>query len=85
MREIKERENEQIGLVFIQGAGLESRIWEPVVPEMKSPFLLVNFPERGGENGLQKSLTLQEGVSPTFSARHTLSNIRQGFMSLYIR
>lgn len=45
MREIEGQENEQIGLVFIQGAGLKSRIWEPVVSEMKSPFLLVDFPE----------------------------------------
>ncbi|MDQ0861288.1 alpha/beta fold hydrolase [Bacillus sp. V2I10] len=60
MIEIEGQENEQIGLVFIQGAGLESRIWEPVVSEIKSPFLLVNFPEREGENGLRQSLTLQD-------------------------
>lgn len=60
MREIEGQENEQIGLVFIHGAGLESRIWEPVVSEMKRPVLLVNFPGRNGEDGLRKSLTLQE-------------------------
>lgn len=60
MQEIEGQENEQIGLVFIQGAGLENRIWKPVVSEIKSPYLLVNFPEREGENGLLQSLTLQE-------------------------
>ncbi|MGP4081531.1 alpha/beta fold hydrolase [Pseudalkalibacillus sp. R45] len=53
-------ENDQIGLVFIQGAGLESSIWEPVVSEMKRPVLLVDFPERQGENKLRQSLTLQD-------------------------
>lgn len=52
--------NEQVGLVFIQGAGLESRIWEPVVSEIEYPFLLINFPERKGETELRKGLTLQE-------------------------
>ncbi|MEH7013819.1 alpha/beta hydrolase [Neobacillus niacini] len=60
MREIKEQDNEKIGFVFIQGAGLESQIWETVVSEVKSPVLLVNSPKREGENGLRKSLTLQE-------------------------
>ncbi|WP_449621183.1 alpha/beta fold hydrolase [Robertmurraya sp. Marseille-Q9965] len=60
MREIEGQEHEQIGLVFIHGAGLESRIWEPVVSELKRDFLLVNFPEREGENGIRQELTLQE-------------------------
>jgi hypothetical protein len=28
---------------------------------------------------------LLNGVSPTFSEKHTLSKIRQGFISVYIR
>ncbi|WP_411842338.1 alpha/beta fold hydrolase [Salinicoccus sp. HZC-1] len=60
MGDNKGQENENTGFVFIQGAGLQSQIWKMVVSEMENPVLLVDFPEREGENKSRKGLTLQE-------------------------
>jgi pimeloyl-ACP methyl ester carboxylesterase len=49
---------EDVGFVFIQGAGLQSWIWERVVSEMKHPVLLIDFPE--GENGSRKGLAMRD-------------------------
>jgi pimeloyl-ACP methyl ester carboxylesterase len=61
--EINEQSLEQIGFVFIHGAGLESRIWGRVVEGLKNPFLLVDFPQREGEKAWRQKLSLQDYVT----------------------
>lgn len=60
MNKIEGQTKEQIGFVFIHGAGLESRIWEQVAAGLKTPFLLVDFPQRQGAKALREGLTLQD-------------------------
>lgn len=38
--------DELVGFVFIQGAGLDRSIWQPVTNGLEIPYLLVDFPAR---------------------------------------
>ncbi|WP_097158723.1 alpha/beta fold hydrolase [Bacillus oleivorans] len=56
MNNLDKKGNKQVGLVFIHGAGLDSRIWEQVTAGLKYPFLLIDFPQQNE----RKNLTLQD-------------------------
>jgi pimeloyl-ACP methyl ester carboxylesterase len=62
-KRMEELSQEQIGFVFIHGAGLESQIWEHVVLGLENPCLLVNFPHREGLNKLRQRLTLEDYIT----------------------
>ncbi|CAG7647872.1 hypothetical protein PAESOLCIP111_05480 [Paenibacillus solanacearum] len=49
-----------IGFVFIHGAGLSGRIWEPVVRQLGHPYLLADFPHRQGPAASRRHLTLHD-------------------------
>ncbi|WP_199621822.1 alpha/beta fold hydrolase [Paenibacillus alkalitolerans] len=46
-----------VGVVFIQGAGLKSEIWEQVAAGINAPFLLIDYPQN------RRKLTLQDYAS----------------------
>lgn len=58
-----EQNNEQIGFVFIYGAGLHSEIWSQVVAELHHPYLLVDYPHREGDLALRQKLSLQDYIT----------------------
>lgn len=57
--------NEEIGFVFIHGAGLESRIWSNVAEGMDHPCLPLQFPLRGGSGTVdsRSALGLEDYVN----------------------
>jgi pimeloyl-ACP methyl ester carboxylesterase len=60
---IPERTQEKIGFVFVNGAGLESRIWSKVVEGLDHPCLLVDFPFRKSSVDSRKELALADYVT----------------------
>jgi pimeloyl-ACP methyl ester carboxylesterase len=60
---MKEHTYEKIGFVFVNGAGLESRIWSKVVEGFVHPFLLVESPHRKGSFELRKELSFVDYVT----------------------
>jgi hypothetical protein len=50
--------HEKIGFVFLNGAGLESRIWNKVVEGFDHPYLLVESPHRKSSFELRKELSM---------------------------
>ncbi|WP_068604543.1 alpha/beta fold hydrolase [Paenibacillus swuensis] len=64
MNQITEAHNDQeIGIVFIHGAGLNSSIWDAVISEMEVPCLAVHYPGRSGDERSLKSLTINDYVA----------------------
>jgi pimeloyl-ACP methyl ester carboxylesterase len=61
--EIQERTQGQLGFVFVNGAGLESRIWDKVVEGFDFPCLLVDFPLRRDTVESRKELALADYVT----------------------
>lgn len=57
---IVQQVKDKIGLVFIHGAGLNSRIWEQVAAGLNCPYLLIDFPKQIGSKASRKGLTLQD-------------------------
>lgn len=55
--------SEEIGFVFIHGAGLESLVWNKVVEDFKHPCLLANYPGRKGSLDSRSDLTLEDYVA----------------------
>lgn len=53
---------QKIGVVFINGAGLESRIWSKVVEGLEHPILLVDFPLRKGTVDARSRLSMEDYV-----------------------
>lgn len=53
---------EKPGFVFIHGAGLNSEIWSKVLEGLGHPYLLIDFPNRGIQKGLDKELALADYV-----------------------
>lgn len=54
--------NEEIGFVFVHGAGLGSQIWSSVVKGLDHPALLLEFPLRESSADSGSSLTLEDYV-----------------------
>ncbi|AJY73453.1 alpha/beta fold hydrolase [Paenibacillus beijingensis] len=59
----QERTWEKTGFVFVNGAGLESRIWSKVVEGLDHPYLLVEFPHRNGSVESRKDLSMMDYVA----------------------
>ncbi|MBW5448721.1 alpha/beta fold hydrolase [Cohnella sp. CFH 77786] len=59
---MQEHTQEKIGFVFINGAGLESRIWSKVVEGLDHPCLLVEFPLRKSSVDSRSELSLEDYV-----------------------
>lgn len=57
---MEKRSKEKVGLVFIHGAGLGSRIWEQVAEGLESPYLSVDFPQRDVAEAHRQELSLQD-------------------------
>ncbi|MBB3129671.1 pimeloyl-ACP methyl ester carboxylesterase [Paenibacillus rhizosphaerae] len=49
-----------IGYVFIPGAGLDARIWDRMARELPAPWLAVDYPGRGTDNGGTGKLSLKD-------------------------
>lgn len=60
---MKKNTNEEIGFVFIHGAGLEGRIWSNVAEGLGQPSLLLDFPLRKGPVDSRSDLALEDYVS----------------------
>lgn len=60
---MQEHTHEKIGFVFLNGAGLESRIWSKVVEGFDHPYLLVESPLRKDSFELRKGLSLGDYVT----------------------
>jgi len=54
---------EKIGIVFVYGAGLESRIWNKVVEGIEHPCLLAEFPLRDRSFDSRGRLSLEDYVT----------------------
>ncbi|MGO4537809.1 alpha/beta fold hydrolase [Paenibacillus sp. 2TAB19] len=63
MMDIHRFKQDKIALVFIHGAGLDSRIWKQVADGMNYPCLLVDYPHRGDTGGSLKDLHLKDYVA----------------------
>ncbi|MDQ6422822.1 alpha/beta hydrolase [Paenibacillus sp. LHD-117] len=61
-REVKVKEQEQIGFLFVHGAGLRGNVWRKVAEEIDAPFLLADFPLRDGSELDRKKLGLSQYV-----------------------
>ncbi|MFN3851260.1 MAG: alpha/beta fold hydrolase [Spirosomataceae bacterium] len=55
----------KIGIVFINGAGLNSSIWSDVEKKMDYPMLKIDFPNRKLENNPNANLTFDDYISKT--------------------
>jgi pimeloyl-ACP methyl ester carboxylesterase len=54
------KQGNDVGLVFIHGAGLQGAIWKDVVEEMEAPCLQVNYPLREGTADARSNLSLMD-------------------------
>jgi pimeloyl-ACP methyl ester carboxylesterase len=63
MMNIQKGTQEKIGIVFINGAGLDSRIWGNVLKGLDHPCLLIDFPLRRGAFESRRELALADYVS----------------------
>lgn len=54
---------EPIGFVFINGAGLDGRIWRKVIEGLDQPCLLIELPLRNGSVQARSSLSLEDYVT----------------------
>lgn len=54
---------EKIGVVFVHGAGLGSRIWSRVVKGMEHPYLLVEYPFRDSSFDSRRRLSMEDYVT----------------------
>ncbi|TLS52780.1 alpha/beta hydrolase [Paenibacillus antri] len=54
---------EKIGFVFVNGAGLEARVWSKVVEGFEHPYLLVEFPLRKSSFDSRRGLSLEDYVT----------------------
>lgn len=52
--------DESVGFVFIQGAGLDRSIWQPVTEGLDIPYLLVDSPARQQSGKERNSLSLKD-------------------------
>lgn len=67
-KEIINREKDDIGFVFIHGAGLGAWIWRDVVSNLKYPYAAIDFPGRGKNSSLTtKNLSLESYVNTILS------------------
>ncbi len=55
--------NNNIGIIFIHGAGLNSSIWNDLKRKIPNPILLIDFPNRKTEGNLNAQLTFDDYVS----------------------
>lgn len=63
--QVVKRAGEQVGFVFIHGAGLNSKIWERVAAGIESPSLAIDYPNgyvAGGQTS-RKHLSMQDYIS----------------------
>jgi hypothetical protein len=51
--------NEPAGFVFIQGAGLDRSIWQPVTDGLDLPYLLIDFPAQSRQRAEQIGLRVK--------------------------
>ncbi|CAM4207884.1 pimeloyl-ACP methyl ester carboxylesterase [Paenibacillus endophyticus] len=51
---------QEVGFVFIHGAGLNSGIWSKTVESFGYPYLLVDYPNRSGRHDAGNKLTLAD-------------------------
>jgi pimeloyl-ACP methyl ester carboxylesterase len=56
------RDDGELGLVFVHGAGLGGWIWEAMAPELEFPYLFTDFPERHGTVDARTHLGLDDYV-----------------------
>lgn len=49
--------NNKIGIIFINGAGLNSSIWNEVIQKIDNPFLSIDFPNRKPNDNPNSKLT----------------------------
>jgi len=56
------QEKEQVGVVFIHGAGLNQGIWSEVATDFEYPSLFIDFPQRDGLYASRKELALADYV-----------------------
>ena len=54
---------QKIGVVFLNGAGLNSSIWNDLKGKIPNPILLINFPNRKTEGNLNAKLTFDNYVN----------------------
>ncbi|MFD2614003.1 alpha/beta fold hydrolase [Paenibacillus gansuensis] len=59
MNDIKQ---DEIGFIFIHGAGLRSSIWQPVVEKFKYPYLLIEFPFHDADIPKRSKLSLEHYI-----------------------
>ncbi|WP_152394882.1 alpha/beta fold hydrolase [Paenibacillus guangzhouensis] len=57
-----EQKQEQVGVVFIHGAGLNRSIWQEVAADFEYPSLFIDFPMRDVSEDLRKDLALADYV-----------------------
>ncbi|MCR8644991.1 alpha/beta hydrolase [Paenibacillus sp. N1-5-1-14] len=57
-----EQKKEQVGVVFIHGAGLNGGIWSEVATDFQYPSLSIDLPMRAAEDASRKDLTLMDYV-----------------------
>lgn len=60
---MKKNTHEEIGFVFIHGAGLEGQIWSNVSEGLGQPSLLLDYPLRKGPVDSRSDLALEDYVS----------------------
>lgn len=59
---MNKQSQENVGFVFVHGAGLEGRVWRNVAEGLSCPCLLAEFPHRNGSVDLRKDLSLEDYV-----------------------
>lgn len=59
--------DEKIGIVFLNGAGLNSSIWNDLKQELDHPILNIDFPNRKLKNHPKAKLTFNDYVSAAIS------------------
>lgn len=57
--------NNNIGLVLIHGAGLNSSIWDELKSEINQTFLMIDFPNRKISDNANQTLTFDDYVNST--------------------
>lgn len=60
---IDRQKQEEIGVVFLHGAGLRGSVWTAVAEQMHAPCLLADFPYRDESEEAREDLTIEDYIS----------------------
>lgn len=60
---MQKHSQDEVGFVFIHGAGLKGGVWSKVAEGFKHPCLLLEFPLRGNDDDAQTDLSLDDYVT----------------------